>query len=434
METPIPVTGNLLIIDDKPANLRLLTDMLTKRGHMVRPVPSGELGLRAAHVERPDLVLLDIKMPEMDGFEVCRRFKKTASLKNVPIIFISAHSETEDKVRAFRMGAVDYVAKPFQVEEVLARVEAHLVIRHLFEENHRYQKSLEAEVERRTRQAEEANEKLRQVTHAVEMGTLISGILHELKNALFPLSGTAEMLVEELERLHRFHLENGWEARPAGYSERVERMAAMAGRLEPYTQKLERFAETMLAASRNVRVEPTPQSFDMRRYVEDLENLVRVWSKRGTVRKAIVIEKIIPESPVVAFADPEHFFQIAANLVKNAADAIETTGTITLEAKLNGGGHAEFSVRDDGPGIPRNKIPHIFESFFTTKAAAVGTGLGLPICRELVDKNYGRLFIETNPGKGARFRVLLPKKMPPGLAAETEIIPAEAPHPAASEN
>jgi DNA-binding response OmpR family regulator len=233
-----PLAGNILVIDDKPANLRLLTDMLAKRGHMVRPVPAGKLGLRAAHAERPDLVLLDIKMPEMNGFEVCRRFKETPALAEIPIIFISAHSETDDKLRAFQLGAVDYVAKPFQVEEVLARVETHLTIRYLLEENRKHRKSLEAEVERRTREAEAANERLRSVTHAVEMGTLISGILHELKNALFPLSGTAEMLVEELERLHRFHLENGWEARPAGYSERVERMAAMAGRLEPYTQKL----------------------------------------------------------------------------------------------------------------------------------------------------------------------------------------------------
>lgn len=414
-----PLAGNILVVDDKPANLRLLTDMLTKRGHVVRPVPSGDLALRAAHVELPDLVLLDIKMPEMDGFEVCRRFKETPPLRKIPIIFISAHSETEDKLRAFQLGAVDYVAKPFQVEEVLARVQAHLTIRHLMEENRKYQEGLEAEVERRTREAEAANERLRNVTHAVEMGTLVSGILHELKNALFPLSATSEMLMEEVDSLDRFFRSEGENARPGGLPGRMERMRAMAGRLEPYTRKLERFAETMLAASRSVRMEPEPQPFDLRRYVEDLENLIRVWSKRSEVRKAIFIETRVPEHPVMAYADPEHFFQIAANLCKNAADAIEKTGAITLEAKPDGDFFTEFSVADTGAGIPPREITRIFGSFYTTKGAETGTGLGLSICQELVDQNYGRLFLETRPGQGTRFRILLPSKIPAGLAAGT---------------
>ncbi|MFP4309340.1 MAG: response regulator [Desulfococcaceae bacterium] len=426
MNASEPLAGNILVIDDKPANLRLLTDMLAKRGHMVRPVPAGKLGLRAAHAERPDLILLDIKMPEMNGFQVCRSFKETPTLADIPIIFISAHAETEDKLRAFQMGAVDYISKPFQVEEVLARVEAHLTIRRLMEEKQNYQKSLEAEVERRTREAEAANERLRSVSQTVEMGTLVSGILHELRNALFPLSATSEMLMEDMDSLCRFYRENGWEAPPGDLSLRMERMATLTGRLEPYTRKLERFAETILAASRNVRMEPEPQPFDMRRYVEDLENLIRVWSKRGDVRKTIAIQTRIPDHAVMTFADPEHFFQIAANFCKNSVDAIQEKGTITIEARNNRDYPSEFYVADTGPGIPFEKIPKIFQPFFTTKAAGVGTGLGLSISRGLIEKNNGRLIIDIRPGRGARFGVWLPRRAPDAWAAGT-VLPSADP-------
>ncbi len=130
------IHGNVLVVDDVPANLTLLTGMLKEKGHRVRPVPSGKLALKAVEIEPPDLILLDITMPEMDGFEVCRRLKQDIRFKDIPIIFISALTETLDKVKAFGSGGVDYVTKPFQFEEVEARVETHLKLR-------RYQAHLE---------------------------------------------------------------------------------------------------------------------------------------------------------------------------------------------------------------------------------------------------------------------------------------------------
>jgi len=123
--------GNILIVDDTPANLRLLSQMLAEQGYRVRPVPDGPLALEATRAEPPDLILLDIRMPEMDGYEVCEHLKADAQTRDIPIIFISALGETQDKVRAFTAGGVDYVTKPFQVEEVLARVETHLALRKL---------------------------------------------------------------------------------------------------------------------------------------------------------------------------------------------------------------------------------------------------------------------------------------------------------------
>jgi CheY-like chemotaxis protein len=118
--------GNIMVVDDQPANLKLLEDLLTSLGHAVRSFPRGRLALDAAARNPPDLILLDINMPEMDGFEVCRRLKADDKLAGIPVLFLSALNETRDKVNAFRSGGVDYITKPFQLEEVRARVETHL--------------------------------------------------------------------------------------------------------------------------------------------------------------------------------------------------------------------------------------------------------------------------------------------------------------------
>jgi sigma-B regulation protein RsbU (phosphoserine phosphatase) len=123
--------ADILIVDDTPANLRLLSQMLAEQGYQVRPVPDGSLALAATQAELPDLILLDIRMPEMDGYQVCEHLKADAQTCDIPIIFISALDATQDKVRAFTVGGVDYVTKPFQFEEVLARVETHLALRRL---------------------------------------------------------------------------------------------------------------------------------------------------------------------------------------------------------------------------------------------------------------------------------------------------------------
>jgi PleD family two-component response regulator len=130
-ETAAGQTGNILVVDDTPANLQVLSGMLKDRGYKVRPVPGGKLALLAARRDPPDLILLDINMPEMNGYEVCDRLKADDALKGIPVIFISALTEQLDKVKAFAIGGVDYITKPFQMEELHARVETHLKLRRL---------------------------------------------------------------------------------------------------------------------------------------------------------------------------------------------------------------------------------------------------------------------------------------------------------------
>ena len=126
--------GDILVVDDTPANLRLLSKMLNEQGYRVRPVPDGRLALAAAQAKPPDLILLDIRMPDLNGYQVCERLKAESRTQDIPIIFISALDAVQDKVKAFTVGGVDYITKPFHIEEVLARVETHLALRKLQEQ------------------------------------------------------------------------------------------------------------------------------------------------------------------------------------------------------------------------------------------------------------------------------------------------------------
>jgi len=148
-------SGSVVIVDDNPNNLQVLSTILQEAGYKVRPALSGEIALRAVDASPPDLILLDIRMPGMDGYQTCEQLKTRPVIRDIPVIFISALNETDDKLAAFRAGGVDYVAKPFQTEEVLARVRAHLQL-------HRMQQRLESMVEARTSELRVANEALSQ--------------------------------------------------------------------------------------------------------------------------------------------------------------------------------------------------------------------------------------------------------------------------------
>ncbi|MBN1484879.1 MAG: response regulator [Chloroflexia bacterium] len=153
-----PLRGDILVVDDTPANLRLLSGMLTEQGYKVRSVINGPMALTAARAAPPDLILLDINMPEMDGYQVCRELKGDPRTAAVPIMFISALGETKDKVKAFTIGGVDYITKPFQIEEVLARVETHLNLRNLQRQLQEANEVLEQRVQQRTAELLRLNE------------------------------------------------------------------------------------------------------------------------------------------------------------------------------------------------------------------------------------------------------------------------------------
>jgi two-component system, sensor histidine kinase and response regulator len=186
-----------MIVDDNPANLKLLEDMLLQQGHEVRSFPRGRLALAAALRSPPDLILLDINMPEMNGYEVCERLKSTGELSDIPVIFLSALNETQDKVRAFRSGAVDYISKPFQFEEVHARVETHLKLHDLQRALKLHNERLEETVAARTRELAEANERLTILDRS--KNEFLNLISHEFRTPLNGLLGVGEIIVDGMD-------------------------------------------------------------------------------------------------------------------------------------------------------------------------------------------------------------------------------------------
>ena len=186
--------GNIVVVDDSPINLRLIVDMFKSKGYEVRPVPSGKLALTAIKNLPPDLILLDVMMPEMDGYAVCEKLKADPKTKDIPIIFVSALDAVLDKVKAFEMGGVDYVSKPIQEKELFARVETHLEIRrlqkHLQERNNKLVATLQ--------QLKQAQSQLVESEKMAVLGQLVAGISHEINTPLGAIRSSVENLADFL--------------------------------------------------------------------------------------------------------------------------------------------------------------------------------------------------------------------------------------------
>ncbi|MGB3558523.1 MAG: response regulator, partial [Geitlerinemataceae cyanobacterium] len=207
LSTSETANAEILIVDDTPNNLRLLSDMLSDRGYEVRKAIDGQMALTSARVEPPDLILLDIVMPDIDGYGVCQALKSDPKTCHIPVIFLSALDDPLDKVKAFQVGGIDYITKPFQIEEVLARVQSQLTIRYLTQ-------NLEAQVAKRTEELtqalqdlQEAELQLVQTEKMATLGQLISGIAHEINNPVGFIEGNLDLVNKEVKNLlNHLHL------------------------------------------------------------------------------------------------------------------------------------------------------------------------------------------------------------------------------------
>jgi two-component system, sensor histidine kinase and response regulator len=188
--------GRIMVVDDQPANLKLMEEILRQEGYNVRSFPRGRLALAVAGEDQPDLILLDITMPEMNGFEVCEHLKSDPKLAPIPVIFLSALSDTNDKVKAFRCGGVDYITKPIQVEELQARVKTHLDLHFLHRELQRHTDHLEELVHVRSQELIETHARLQFLDQA--KSDFLKLISHELRTPLNGILGVGQLLLEEL--------------------------------------------------------------------------------------------------------------------------------------------------------------------------------------------------------------------------------------------
>ncbi|MEI7832287.1 MAG: hybrid sensor histidine kinase/response regulator [bacterium] len=366
----IPV-ADILVVDDTAANLQLLTVMLKERGHKVRPVPSGKLALQAAHRKTPDLILLDINMPEMDGYEVCMALKADPVLADVPVIFISANNEAMDKVMAFSIGGVDYITKPFQFDEVEARVETHLKIQRL-------QANLR-----------QSNERLRVLEQLKT--DLTNMLVHDMRTPLTSiLSGLSTM--ESMGELNDLQKE-------------LLTMGIRGG------QTLLGMVNDLLDISKM-----EDGSLQLERESLSPEELVRAALLQvqalAESKRLVLNTEIDPELPKLS-ADREKVQRTLMNLLGNALKFTPDGGTVTVAAKRDEKENAVlFAIRDTGEGIPQEAFEQIFDKFGQVESRHAGhthsTGLGLTLCKMVVELHGGRIWVESQLGEGSVFQFTLP--------------------------
>ena len=377
--------SNILVVDDNPDNLRLLMGILSESGYEVRPASDGEFALRSAWSSPPDLILLDIKMPDMDGYAVCERLKADERTRDIPVIFISALNEVIDKVKGFALGGVDYITKPFQAEEVLARVQTHLTLRDL-------QKSLQEEIIWR----KHAEEELRELNHQLQEANaskdkFFSIIAHDLRNPFISLIGLTEAIMENFDLYGK------------------NKIKAMVSRLHTSSKTVYTLLTNLLEWSQLERdlIECVPEDISIAGIAEQNIRLLRTRIEQ----KQITLSNLIPEG-TRAYADENMVNTIMRNLLSNALKFTESGGTIDVSLRHQNKDLVEIVVSDTGVGMNQEDLEKLFRidvKFTTTGTAGEqGTGLGLVLCKELVEKNGGTIRVESEVGKGTMIVFTLP--------------------------
>jgi two-component system sensor histidine kinase/response regulator len=373
--------NHIMAVDDQPANLKLLEELLAQKGHVVRSFPRGRLALEAATRTAPDLVLLDIDMPEMSGFKVCELLKSDERLAAIPVIFLSAHSDTSDKVRAFQCGGVDYVTKPFHVDEVQARVETHLKIHNLQRELQLHANHLEELVASRTRELCESQARLRVLDRA--KSDFLRLVHHEFRSPLNGILGVGELVLDEL------GFDNGAELREMFDLSRQRMLTILDDAL---------LLTEIEVASDSFASEASDLLSSLHSAIEGVAGFAQ---SRG-----VGIE--LKPSPAGFVAGQRGLLQKAFQALVETAVKFSTAGQVVrLECETAPHG-VQVLIRSCGR-IPESALPNFFQVFSIGEAITPGgdLGLGPPVAHRILSLFGGAITVKNLEPSGIQLTVSL---------------------------
>jgi two-component system, sensor histidine kinase and response regulator len=353
--------GDILLVDDTPDNLRVLSAMLTNQGFEVRKALNGHRAITSVQTAPPDLILLDIKMPEMDGYSVCQALKDDPRTREVPVIFISALDDALDKVRAFAVGGVDYVTKPFQEIEVLARIEHQLRIQKL------------------QRQLMEQNQELARSNRELEQFAYV--VSHDLQQPLQSVTGFV--------RLIQLSYQNQLDETALSYLSRIHDTGS---RMQNLIQDLLAYSKV---SEQTLELQPIDCNLVLKQVLENLQ--IAVTEKQ--------VDLIYDSLPMVMGKETQ-LIQLLQNLISNAIKF--TRPDVTPQVKIlvkRQENQWLFEISDNGIGIEPNSIDRVFEIFQRTQSAKKypGTGIGLATCKKIVENHGGRIWVNSQLEVGTTF-------------------------------
>ncbi len=449
--------ANILVVDDKPDNLRLLSAILTDQGYQVRKALSGQMALIACQAMLPDLILLDVMMPEMNGYEVCQKLKATQDTCQIPVIFISALDEVLDKVKAFEAGGVDYITKPFQGAEVLLRINNQLKLRSLqlqlqtqnlsLQQSETLLKTQKQQLEETLLELQKTQAQLIQHEKMAGLGQLAAGIAHEINNPVSFIYGNLNYATQYVQDL--FSLIEAYAQEYPEPSLKVQQIKEGID-LEFLTADLQKLLSSMRMGTERIRQivlalrifskldEAAIKAVNIHEGLDSTLLILEHRLRQTASRPEIKLIKNYGNLPKVTCYASE-INQVFMNILNNAIDALEATFStpqsnpkltetltpkIEIATRLNGNERAQIQIKDNGPGIPETVRSRLFNPFFTTKPVGSGTGLGLAISYQIiVEKHGGQITCNSQAGQGAEFIIEIPINPPNKVTLQDKNLP-----------